>query len=127
MGTRNPHEVPACAADAEVQLRDESPLGFCPAFAKRNLAEIGLVRQDAALTQKHGMQLHAGQLLGAAGTWIPSDSAPISSEVTGALEEECSRMKSSEKPGASGLAAMGSVPGRVEGRGWLTDWKAFRL
>src|SRR5579863_1820166 len=111
MRSCNPHKVPACAPDAEIQLGDQGSVGFSPSFAKRHLVQTGSLRQDTPFAQKHRMQLHGCGLSGTAGSRSSLDSPAIATGATIPFEEECSRMKSSVNFTAFARTTAGSMPG----------------
>ena len=89
---RQPHEVPANAADSRVQLHCHGPDSLCPSLGKRLLKQSEVTRQDTSIPQEYCVDLHCCPLPREV-RFLFAPKPAIGITTAGMLGEESRRMK----------------------------------
>jgi hypothetical protein len=104
---RQPHKMPANAANSRVQLYCYGPHRLGPSFGKRLPTERELTWQDASIPQEYRINLHGCRLPGGL-----SNRFPPGSDVFG-IEPEVAPREFLGLGFPSGRGAFAAVPGRL--------------
>jgi hypothetical protein len=107
---RQPHKVPANAANSRIQLRCQGSYGLCPSLGKRLLAQSELVRQNASIPQEYHVDLHGCRLPDGLRSLLRPRPRVIGIEAEDTLEELSLRVGVSTGAGTLLLLAGDLVP-----------------
>ena len=114
---RQPHKVPANAADCRIQLRCFGPDRLCPSPGKRLLKQIELAGQGTLVPQEYRVDLHSSLLAGGLSNRFRPESNMIGIDAEDTLGEESSKGRASAEVRTLFFLAADLIPARP---GWLT-------
>ncbi len=107
---RQPHKVPANAADCGIQLHCHSPHRLGPSIGKRLPTQSELTRQGTSIPQEDRVDLHCCRIPGGLSNRFRRESDGFGIESKDALEEECPEVRTFAEVGALLLSAADLIP-----------------
>jgi hypothetical protein len=106
---RQPHKVPANAADSRVQLHCHGPDSLCPSLGKRFLKQSEATRQDTSIPQEYCVYLHCYLLPRRVRFCLALKPATIGTTTAGMLGEESPRVTIPIERGAFAAVPVRSI------------------